>query len=63
MLGMTALGCHKPKQLWAVLACDWAARYNTWLLINLAPKGIVISFLLLVTLSVPSNLNKDTCED
>ena len=25
----------------------WAARYNTWLLIKLTPKGIVFSFLFL----------------
>ena len=24
----------------------WAARYNTWLLIELTPKGVVFSFLL-----------------
>ncbi len=23
----------------------WAARYNTWLLIKLTPKGVVLSFL------------------
>jgi len=26
-------------------ACIWAARYNTWLLIKLTPKGVVFSFL------------------
>ena len=26
---------------------SWAARYNTWLLIKLTPKGIVFSFLFL----------------
>jgi len=26
-------------------ACPWAARYNTWLLSNLMPKGVVCSFL------------------
>ncbi len=26
----------------------WAARYNTWLLIKLTPKGIVFSFLFLI---------------
>ncbi len=25
----------------------WAARYNTWLLIKLTPKGVVFSFLFL----------------
>ena len=25
--------------------CPWAARYNTWLLIKLTPKGVVFSFL------------------
>ena len=28
-------------------ACPWAARYNTWLLIQLTPKGVVFSFLFL----------------
>ncbi len=26
-------------------ACPWAARYNTWLLSKLMPKGVVFSFL------------------
>ena len=26
----------------------WAARYNTWLLIKLTPKGVVFSFLFLL---------------
>ncbi len=25
--------------------CTWTARYNTWLLIKLTPKGVVFSFL------------------
>jgi len=28
-----------------VTCCTWAARYNTWLLIKLTPKGVVFSFL------------------
>ncbi len=28
-----------------VLTDLWAARYNTWLLITLTPKGVVFSFL------------------
>ena len=30
----------------------WAARYNTWLLIQLTPKGIVFSFLSTINLSI-----------
>ncbi len=29
--------------------CSWAARYNTWLLIKLTPKGVVFSFLFFST--------------
>ena len=29
----------------SLLYCIWAARYNTWLLIKLTPKGVVLSFL------------------
>jgi len=30
----------------AFMVCwTWAARYNTWLLIKLTPKGVVFSFL------------------
>jgi len=31
-----------------LLLLSWAARYNTWLLIKLTPKGVVFSFLLLL---------------
>ena len=31
------------------LPASWAARYNTWLLIKLMPKGVVFSFLFLFT--------------
>ena len=34
-------GCHLRQHL----ATPWAARYNTWLLIKLTPKGVVFSFL------------------
>jgi hypothetical protein len=36
-----------------IIYCQaWAARYNTWLLIKLTPKGVVFSFLFLLPSSV-----------
>ncbi len=34
------------------IAYAWAARYNTWLLIKLTPKGVVFSFLFFSFLSL-----------
>ncbi len=40
------IGHNQSKdKLLAVLHATWAARYNTWLLIKLTPKGVVFSFL------------------
>ncbi len=38
--------CNSLQQT-LYLADRWAARYNTWLLIKLTPKGVVFSFLCL----------------
>ncbi len=35
----------KPCALHPLEYLHWAARYNTWLLIELTPKGVVFSFL------------------
>ena len=41
----TAARCaQRPKMRHVFLIVVWAARYNTWLLIKLTPKGVVFSF-------------------
>ena len=39
--------CHAACHMMYV-CCTWAARYNTWLLIKLTPKGVVFPFLFFV---------------
>ena len=38
--------------------CCWAARYSTWLLTTMAPKGIVFSFRFPTTYAVNSNSSR-----
>ena len=43
--------CHNNRALLQhvlnvlIITGRWAARYNTWLIIKLTPKGVVFSFL------------------
>ena len=39
----STLECNMSRDMHAERV--WAARYNTWLLIKLSPKGVVFSFL------------------
>ena len=41
-----ALAFDKVNDQGVLQDCTWAARCNTWLLIELTPKGVVFSFLL-----------------
>ena len=38
-------GTVRRAKAYQILLNPWAARYNTWLLIKLTPKGVVFSFL------------------
>ena len=40
---------------------SWAARYNTWLLIKLTPKGVVLSFLFLTGSCTQHAMEKAAC--
>ncbi len=53
------LHCYKYDA--SMQACPWAARYNTWLLIKLTPKGIVFLFFFF-SAGLPDDVCSTVCQ-